>query len=219
MAQDFFAAFGNGGFGVVGNDTTLTGSDVAGINMITIKGLEERTVELNSIIEKLIAENQALQSKVNEVDVLKTNALSYNRAGDKKRLYLKKKMKVSLLNFVDESKCFEYLRLLRWSEGVNCPHCDSIEISKNGFDHTQVDKQRYKCNTCRKGFDDLSGTIFSGSNKRLKVWLLVLYFMGLNLSNRQIAEELDMTQKTAQRMTEVLRAGIVKKKADIHLKE
>ncbi|MCP3927928.1 MAG: hypothetical protein GY705_02370, partial [Bacteroidetes bacterium] len=107
-------------------------------------------------------------------------------------------MKVCLLNFVDESKCFEYLRLLRWSEGVNCPHCDSIEISKNGFDHTQVDKQRYKCNTCRKGFDDLSGTIFSGSNKRLKVWLLVLYFMGLNLSNRQIAEELEPVVSSVQ---------------------
>ncbi len=101
MAQDFFAVFGNDGFGVVGNDATLTGSDVAGINMITIKGLEERTVELNSIIEKLIAENQALQSKVNEVDVLKTNARSYNQAGDKKRLYLTKK---------DESKFVEFRR-------------------------------------------------------------------------------------------------------------
>ncbi len=52
-----------------------------------------------------------------------------------------KKREVSLLNFIDESKCFEYLRLLRLSEGVNCPDCDSIGISKNGFDHTQVDKQ------------------------------------------------------------------------------
>ncbi|MCP3932048.1 MAG: hypothetical protein GY705_23495 [Bacteroidetes bacterium] len=85
MAQDFFTAFGNDGFGVVGNDTTLTGSDVAGINMIAIKGLEERTVELNAVIENLLAKNKAqdeiiqeqqkeidvLNTKVNEMDVLK----------------------------------------------------------------------------------------------------------------------------------------------------
>ena len=43
MAQDFFNAFGRDGFGTVGNDTTLTGSDVSGINMIAIQALENRT--------------------------------------------------------------------------------------------------------------------------------------------------------------------------------
>jgi hypothetical protein len=38
-----------------------------------------------------------------------------------------------------------------------------------------------------------------------------MYLMGLNLSNTQIAKELDLPQKTAQSMTEQLRAGIAKK--------
>lgn len=49
------------------------------------------------------------------------------------------------------------------------------------------------------GFDDLTGTIFSGSNKSLKVWIVCLYLMGLNLSNAQISSELDISYPTALR--------------------
>jgi hypothetical protein len=39
-------------------------------------------------------------------------------------------------------------------------------------------------------FDDLTDTIFAGHYQPLKVWILCLYFMGLNISNEQIAQEL-----------------------------
>ena len=39
--------------------------------------------------------------------------------------------------------------------------------------------------------------------------MLCLYLMGLNLSNRQIAQELDLSQPDVQLMTEQLRAGLV----------
>ena len=42
----------------------------------------------------------------------------------------------------------------------------------------------------------------------LRVWVLCLYFMGLNLSNRQIARELDLSVSDVQVMTEQLRAGL-----------
>ncbi len=45
-----------------------------------------------------------------------------------------------------------------------------------------------------KRFDDLTGTVFSGHHQPLKVWILCLYFMGLNLSNIQIAQELDLNR-------------------------
>src|SRR4051812_25520137 len=41
--------------------------------------------------------------------------------------------------------------------------------------------------------------------------VLCLYLMGLNLSNRQIAQELDLSESDAQDMTEQLRNGIVAK--------
>jgi len=46
----------------------------------------------------------------------------------------------------------------------------------------------------------------------LKNWILCLYLMGLNLSNEQIAQELDLSSRNAQAMTSQLRAGIVSKK-------
>ena len=45
----------------------------------------------------------------------------------------------------------------------------------------------------------------------LKVWVLCLYFMGLNLSNEQIAHELSINESDAYQMTTELRGGIVKK--------
>ena len=45
----------------------------------------------------------------------------------------------------------------------------------------------------------------------LRVWVLCLYFMGLNLSNRQIAAELGLCGSDVQVMTEQLRSGLVAK--------
>src|SRR5919205_1240071 len=58
---------------------------------------------------------------------------------------------------------------------------------------------------------DLTGTVLAGHHQPLRVWVLCLYFMGLNLSNRQIAEELDLNGSDVQVMTEQLRSGLVAK--------
>ena len=49
--------------------------------------------------------------------------------------------------------------------------------------------------------------------------MLCLYFMGLNLSNRQIAHELDLSESDAQEMTEQLRDGIVAGEDSAHYLE
>ena len=61
-------------------------------------------------------------------------------------------------------------------------------------------------------FDDLTGTIFAGHHQPLKVWVICLYFMELNLSNRQIAAELGLHSDDVQKMTEQLRSGVVTQK-------
>src|SRR5689334_11316269 len=45
----------------------------------------------------------------------------------------------------------------------------------------------------------------------LRLWVLCLYLMGLNLSNRQIARELDLGVSDVQAMTEALRQGLTAK--------
>jgi len=120
-------------------------------------------------------------------------------------------MQIKILNIIDEAKCYEMLREVRWCQGVQCVNCSSMEVVKNGHDENHLDKQRYQCKSCLKNFDDLTGTIFSGSNLTFKIWVITLYLMGLNLSNQQIAKELEISIPSAQRITTVLREGIVKK--------
>jgi|GEM_PF-4589768 len=66
-------------------------------------------------------------------------------------------------------------------------------------------------------FDDFTGTIFAGRHQPLRVWMLCLYFMGLNLSNEQIAHELDLNSDDAQKMTTQHREGIVERKPKVTL--
>jgi hypothetical protein len=62
----------------------------------------------------------------------------------------------------------------------------------------------------------LTNIIFSGHHQPLSVWILCLYFMGLNLSNRQIAKELDLCVSDVQEMTTQLREGITAKRPEAY---
>ena len=120
---------------------------------------------------------------------------------------------LNIQDLIDDTKCFTTGRELRWPNGVKCPHCGSKHIIKRGFHSNQVHRQRYRCKACWVGFDDLTGTVFEGHHQPLKVWVLCLYFMGLNLSNQQIAAELGLNKDDVQQMTSQLREGVVAKKS------
>src|SRR5712691_5284865 len=107
----------------------------------------------------------------------------------------------------DDVQCYQTVRDLRWPDGVECPACQSKQVIKRGFDDTEPARQRYECTDCHKRFDDLTDTIFAGHHQPLKVWVLCLYFMGLNLSNEQIAQELAVNVSDVQQMTTQLRDG------------
>ena len=115
---------------------------------------------------------------------------------------------VNLSGLMDDAKCFAFVRQHRWPEGVRCPGCGSDAVVRHGRDDTQPQRQRYRCEACTGRFDDLTGTVLAGHHRPLRVWVLGLYLMGLNLSNRQIAEELGLSGPDAQLMTEQLRHGL-----------
>ena len=110
---------------------------------------------------------------------------------------------------LDDAKCFALVRRHRWPEGVCCPGCSSSVVIRDGCDDTQRHRRRYRCKACARRFDDLTGTVLAGHHQPLRVWVTCLYFMGLNLSNRQIAQELGLSQPDVQLMTEQLRTGLV----------
>jgi transposase-like protein len=116
---------------------------------------------------------------------------------------------VNLSALIDDAKCFALVRQHRWPEGVRCPTCGSGTVVRDGFDDTRPHRQRYRCKACAGRFDDLTGTALAGHHQPLRVWILCLYFMGLNLSNRQIAQELGLAASDVQAMAEALRSGLV----------
>ena len=124
----------------------------------------------------------------------------------------------TIQNLLDDAKCYEQVRAMRWPDRVYCPHCQSSLINKRGFHNTERYRQRYQCQNCEKQFDDLTQTIFEGHHQPLKVWLICLYLMGLNLSNQQIAQELALNKDDVQEMTRQLRQGIVVKKRSLFWK-
>ena len=120
---------------------------------------------------------------------------------------------ISIKDLVSEAQCHKTIRQLRWQGGVYCPHCDGSETIRRGYDGPGRHLRRYECKTCGRRFDDLTGTVLSGHHPPLSVWVLCLYFMGLNLSNVQIAQELDLNKDDVQAMTEGLREGLAQKKS------
>ena len=120
---------------------------------------------------------------------------------------------VQIHALLDEEKCFKTVRGMRWPNGVRCTSCGSEKTVKRGFHTTQKGRQRYECASCSKQFDDLTDTIFEGHHQPLQAWIVCLYMMGLNLSNQQIAQELDLHKDDVHGMTSLLREGIIAKKS------
>ena len=121
-------------------------------------------------------------------------------------------------DLISNATCFEMIRESRWPDGaVDCPHCGSEHVKKNGHDTVQTDCQHYQCKSCTRYFDDLTNTVFAGHHQPLKVWISCLYLMGLNVSNNQIAIELDLCTSDVHAMTTLLRTGVVERKPDITL--
>ncbi len=119
---------------------------------------------------------------------------------------------------VDEALCFQAIREVRWPDGVvRCPHCHSAQVVKYGTDETHRHRQKYRCKACPCYFDDLTNTVLKGRHQSIVIWVLCLYFMGLNLSNRQIAQELDLNKDVVQKMTYQLRRAVAEQKPKARL--
>src|SRR4051812_38270637 len=88
---------------------------------------------------------------------------------------------IKLTNLLDEAKCYEVIRQLRWPDGVVCLHCRNRGVVRNGHDDRERNRQRYLCKTCKYRFDDLTGTVLAGHHQPVSTWVLGSYFMGVNL--------------------------------------
>ncbi len=80
---------------------------------------------------------------------------------------------LNIRDLIDDAKCYQTARDLRWPDGVFMPALLILSRSlKDGKDDTQPHRQRYLCHGCRKRFDDLTGTIFAGHHQPLRTWII-----------------------------------------------
>lgn len=87
-------------------------------------------------------------------------------------------MLVNIQMLIDEAKCYEVVRQLRWPDGIRCPARGASEIAKRGFHTHQAHRQRYQCQACERQFDVLTDTIFEGHHQPLRTWCCVCISRG-----------------------------------------
>ena len=94
--------------------------------------------------------------------------------------------------FPDEEAARLFFEGKRWPDGVECPHCESQDISECKG-HKPMP---YRCKTCRKHFSVRVGMVLAESRLPLHKWLMAIYMMTTarkGIPSTQMARELGIT--------------------------
>jgi transposase-like protein len=95
------------------------------------------------------------------------------------------------VNVLDVRK--EVTLLLEQEDTISCGHCGSNKFVKNGRIR---DLQRYKCKTCGRCFNQLTGTPLAGLKKKGR-WLKFASSLNQGLSVRKAAKEVGVNKNTS----------------------
>jgi hypothetical protein len=109
--------------------------------------------------------------------------------------------------FQTDDQCLDYIEARRWSSGICCIHCGSLNISRITRTAEKKGKNRrsriYQCleKECGKQFSTTSGTIFDGTHLPLPLWFKALSLIleaKKGMSAKQVQRHLDIpSYKTA----------------------
>lgn len=107
-------------------------------------------------------------------------------------------------DFYTPTQCLEYLRKIRWPDGIFCKKCQ--KITKH---HLRPEQKAYSCQYCGTLVTPTKGTIFFGSKVALPNWFWIIFQFAktrTGISAKQIERELGITYKTALRMCNAVRS-------------
>lgn len=97
--------------------------------------------------------------------------------------------------FDTDEKCRLQLEQSRWNGTPACVFCGSVSVTR--FSNNN---KIFKCKDCRKKFSVTVGTIYENTKIPLTKWFLANYILSVHskgISSLQLANMLDVTQKTA----------------------
>jgi len=119
----------------------------------------------------------------------------------------KKKDDDSFACLLDEERCVELLRDIRWPDGtIVCPRCDSSNTKY--FSKYKEHYNRWKCNNCERTFNEKTESIFAETKLPITKWFYAIALMRNKSSNSNLANELHVDQNTASRIGNLVRGSI-----------
>lgn len=107
--------------------------------------------------------------------------------------------------FGTDEKCRAILEELRWPEGIRCPHCNGVKISR------LYKRDQFDCDTCRYQFSVTSGTIWHDTHLPLNKWFVAIYLTiesKKGMSANQMKRVLGVSYKTAWYLCHRIRAAM-----------
>ena len=105
----------------------------------------------------------------------------------------------------DDQKANDWFVSKRWPNGIECPYCDSDNISNR---KSKRMTPQYHCKSCGKNFTVKTGTIMHNSKISLSDWALAFYAHVTNLkgiSSMKLHRDLGIKQQHAWHMAHRIR--------------
>lgn len=99
--------------------------------------------------------------------------------------------------FTDETTAVAHLEASRWPNGVNCPHCGSVNVHRMGG---KTQAGMFLCNDCRDKFTGRTSTVMERSKIPVHKWLLAIHLLTASkkgMSAHQLHRMLGLTYKSA----------------------
>jgi transposase-like protein len=110
--------------------------------------------------------------------------------------------------FTDEAKATAHMEADRWPNGVNCPHCGSLNVHKMAG---KTQAGMFLCNDCREKFTVRTGSIFARSHIPLRKWLMATYLMAASkkgMSALQLSRMLGLSYESTWFMCHRIRESM-----------
>ncbi len=116
--------------------------------------------------------------------------------------------------FTNEEAAIAHLEQSRWADGVVCPHCGSVSVTRMAG---KTQAGYFQCNDCRDKFTCRTGTVMERSHIPVHKWLLAIHLMSASkkgMSAHQLHRMLGITYKSAWFLAHRIREAMTDTKAD-----
>ena len=114
--------------------------------------------------------------------------------------------------FPDDATAETWFIERRWPDGINCPHCGSVNV-QTGAKHKSMP---FRCREkeCGKRFSAKTGTVMEGSKLGFQVWMIATYLLTTSLksvSSMKLHRDLNINQRSAWFLAHRLRVALADK--------